>query len=355
MVPVVAACIGSFLAGDWSDEVVLPACAAVLELARRDTPSANVAADLLLAAYGNSAERRLSEVAKAAVLRTAVRVRAGEDDPTAVDLAQRAYTDRPLNWLTVDTMQAAVKVASAHGCYRLADDLCNQTAAILSEQFQIQPGRELEGERTEYALFLHHQRSGTARRRLDDGGGPEDLRRAFLEHDAAQRECELAFERAAAGAPGDVDERWRFYLAVRGAELRLITLRRQYVGNVEQRLRIVDALIDQAGRIATRKSFAELEFVPLIKVQLNKALTEDDTEVAIDGLRRLHALGWPLTRTLPDILSISQPTTLRKRAPKVLREAVDEVAAAERDPSWRAAGAETAAGWRKARARTLGR
>lgn len=360
-VTVVPEPVGAFLAGDWTDSNVLAACRAITDLARRagEIDVAEVCASLLLHAYDSRGKRRLSERAAAAVLRTAVRVRATDDDPTAVGLARRMYVDRPHDWQTVDTLQAAVKVASAYGCYAIADELCDLADDVLSEPFRVPAGREIEVERIEYQQFTHHQRSGTLRRQLQDGGPVDALmRRAVWQNDAARRQFERAQELAQAGQPGDASDkggRWAFFQALRTAELRLIWLEHRASGDAFRRgLRNVDELIAEAGEFAADDNFSELECAQLIKVRLAKALLEDEIDEAIARLIQLHELRWPIGRSVLAVLEISQPTEKRQRAPDRLREAVDVVAAAQRSDQWHPAGADTAGGWRRARTRLLG-
>lgn len=359
-VAVVPQPVGAFLAGDWSDPNVLAACRAITDLARHngELAVAEVCASLLLHAYESRGKRRLSEQAAAAVLRTAVRVRATDDDPTAVELARRMYVDRPHDWQTVDTLQAAVKVASAYGCYTIADELCDLADEVLSEPFGVPAGREIEVERIEYQQFTHHQRSGTLRRRLQDGGPVDALmRRAILQNDAALRHFKRACELAQAGLPGDASDnagRWAFFQTVRTAELRLIWLEHRIAGDVFRRgLQNVDELIAQGGEIAAAEKFTDLQYAPLIKVSLAKALLEDEIDEAIAKLIQLHELRWPIGRSVLAVLEISQPTAKRQRAPSRLRDAVDAVAAEQRSDEWHPAGADTAGGWRRARTRLL--
>ena len=343
--------LGAFLAGGRSDEIVFSACEDVLALGWQDRSAARVAADLLLAAYGESVTDRLSAEAEAAVLRTSVRVRAEEGDPTAVALAVRAYVDQPLHWQTIDALQSAVRVASAYGCYEIAEELCGYTDLILEQPFSLRAGREVEVERAEYGLFTHHQRSGTLRRQLDDGAGRDVLRQAIAENDAAMREYERAAVLAQSGAPGDHSERWRFFLEIRATELRLIARGRPSGGETAVvQMRDVEAGLERATSIAKQECLTGRELMPLIKGRLAKSLADREPEHAIELLHEIHQLGWPLTRTLPAILKISQPTEQRRQAPAVLRNAVDEIAAAERAPSSSRVG-DSAAGWRRARAR----
>ena len=354
-VPIVAGVLGSFLSGDWSDAVVLPACEAALSLAQSDRESARIASDLLLGAYRNRGKSRLSDDAEAAVLRTAVRLRSTDDDPTAVSLARRAHADRPHHWQTVDTLQSAVKVPSAYGCYDVADELCDLADDVLEGEFQVPAGRELEVEQTEYRLFNHHQRSGTLRRRLDDGAGRRALEPAFAEHYAAQLDCERAYELAQEGFPGDATQRWQFFLDVRAAELQLIMLTLKFPGEtLAERLRGVDDILDRAAAAAVREQVSGVGLVPLLKARLTAALARGETPRAVELLLELHTVGWPLIRTVPEIVAISQPTRQRAGAPHQLREAVDEVRAAQHEASWRASAAPTAGGWRRARARLIG-
>lgn len=347
--------LGAFLAGDWSDEVVGRACSDALALAGEDSASAGIACDLLLGAYGKQDGRRLSEDAAALVLRTAVRVRAADDDPTAVALALRAYADRPSHWLTVDTLQAAVKVASACGCYTVAQELCDRADSVLDGNFSVPAGRDIAVERVEYRLFNHHQRTGTLRRLLDDGAGTPELERAMAEQDAAERDCLRAYELARSGAPSDARERWVFWLAIRAAEIRLILLRRRFNGQrLRDHLGQIEVLLERAATAAADERSSGRDYVPLIKVKLALALATSEPEEAAMLLGELHRFGWPLSRTLPEIVAIVQPTRLRARAPERLRQAVDEIRLAEREPAWRArAAAEHARGWRQARARQL--
>lgn len=351
----VGSAVGSFLAGDTSDEVVAQACATALAVAQHDRSVASVICDLLLGGCGRRGRLRLSEEAEARIVSTAVRLRAADDDPTAVALARRALAARPHDWWTVVTLQSAVKVASAHGCYQVAEGLCALADRILDEPFSVPHGRDLEAERVEFRLFTHHQRSATLRRRVQDGAGLPELQRAGREQDAAERSCERAYELAQEGLPGDATLRWQWFLAVRAAELRLIELRRRSTIQIGAQLSRLDGTMERAGSVAASERLEGRELVPLIKVQLDRALAEGDHARAIELLYDLHQLGWPLSRTVPDIVAISQPTHLRAVVPKQLRDAVDEVAAAQHERSWRATAGETAAGWRLARARQLAR
>ena len=351
----VAASLGIFLAGDRSEEVVLSACASTLALTRRDRVAAGVASHLLLGAFKPAGKPELSDLAEAAILNTAVRLRAADDDPTAIALTHRAHHDHPQQWQTIDTLQHAVKAASAHGCYRIADELCDRIEAILSSGFRVPVGRQLEVERTEYRLFAHHQRSGTSRRRLDDGAGNGELERALREHDAAERDYERARELARAGAPGDVNDRWQFFLSIRAAEIGLIATERSPTETRRRRcLRQIDTALDCATTIATETRLTDAALVPLIKVRLARALATHDLVEAIQQFWKLHDLGWPLMRTGHDIVSISQPTRKRARAPQAIRHTVDEVAAAQQEPSWLGSVGASARGWQQARARLAG-
>jgi len=350
----VGSAVGRFLAGDRGDEVVSEACAAAAAVAVRDRTAARVICDVLLGVCGRENGGRVSDDAEAQIVATAVRLRAGDDDPTAVALARNAYVARPENWWTVVALQSAVKVASAHGCYEVAEELCALADRVLAGRFSLPEGRELEAERVEFELFTHHQRSATLRRRLQDGAGLTDLERARREQLLAERACERAFELAARGVPGDATVRWLWFLTIRAGELRLIQLRRsETVSGL--RLRRLDELIERARSLAAIERLGARDFVPLIKVELDAALAASEYARATELLYRLHELGWPLARTVPDILAISQPTPRRAEVPKQLRDAVDDVAAAQRDPTWGPTAADSAAGWRLARARQLAR
>jgi hypothetical protein len=152
-----------------------------------------------------------------------------------------------------------------------------------------------------------------------------------------------------------VNAQWRFFLAVRRAEIELIRDLRRYKGaTLHTRLHRLDPLLAEAEAIGRGEGFRAREFVPVIKVQLAQALADGEPERAVELAHEVHARGWPLSRAGAAVVALLEPTSQRKQAPAALRAAIDAIQADERDPGWKKAGAETAAGWRRARARQLG-
>jgi hypothetical protein len=339
--------VGRFLSGERDDEVVFAACHAVLDLAQSDRGSARIVSELLLNAYGWETEKRLSDEAEAEVLRTAVRLRSNDNDPVAVMLARRALVDRPFDWRTIDTAQHAVRVASAFGAFAVAGELCDEVDAILGEEFRVPPGRDVAVERIDYRLWTNHQRSGTLRRQVDLTGSEDALEAAELRHESAERDYELARKMGSV----DASDRWEFFLAVRAAELRVLLLKLQGSPPRRPQRHELARSLERARGVAEHFRLNRLEQRPLIQAQLRAALVAGELEEAVRLLHRLHGIGWPISRGAPEVFAVALQTPVRARAPRVLRDAVDDVAAAERDPAWQSAAGETAAGWRRAMAR----
>jgi hypothetical protein len=353
--PVIGRAIGMFLAGDRSDEVVLSACAETRTLAGVSRSAAQLSSDILLSMYGGDGGGRTSREAGVTVLETAVQIRARAGDPTAVALAARCFLDHPDHWRTVEALHGAVQVASAYGCYGVADELCSFAEEVIASQFTVPAGRDVEVERAIYMLFTHQQRSGTLRRMLQGGAGIDALRSGLAHNQAARRVLEGIHGAVSAGAPAEAPERWTYFLNVRAAEIRLVEIARNPgAAGLPNSLRALDRMLTETARIGARERFQPREFVPLIKSRLQQALLEREYDAAIEHLRELHDLKWPLSRTVPEILAISQPTLRRERAPRSLRDAVDEIASSERE-SGRQVTADPAAAWRRAQARLASR
>jgi len=338
--------VGVFLGGERDDEVVFAACRAVLDLAQSDRGAARVVSELLLGTYGRENGPRLSDEAEAEVLRTAVRQRSDDNDPVAVALARRALMDRPRDWRTIDTVLHAVRVASAFGAFTIASELCEEVDVILGEDFRVPPGRDIAVERVDYQLWTNHQRSGTLRRLLDLTGAEDALDAAKGSHEQAERDYELARKMGSI----DASDRWEFFLAVRAAELRTIPLKLQGSPPRRPQVRGLAASLKRAESAARDASLGPLEQRPLIQAGLRAAIVAEQLEQAVQLLHRLHSIGWPISRGAPEVFEIALSTSVRARAPRVLRDAVDDVAAAEQDPGWKPAAGETAAGWRRAMA-----
>jgi hypothetical protein len=345
--------IGWFIAGDYSEATLLETCRALGTL---EQGTARLVSALLLAVYPEAGDRLVSREAGAAILEAVVRVRAEDDDPLAVALAYRAFKAEPHHCRTIGTLQAAVKVASAYGRYEIADHLCQLAERIIAKAFIVRPGRELTVERGEYSVFVHHQRSGTLRRRFElDGAAQRFVAGARAESDAAWRALETAYSPYERGELSDFTPRWPFYLAVRRVEIECAAA--TLTSNLAERKRHLIRAASELSTAARLRHAAGLEGVnqmPIIKAHLHYALACNDDDAASVALLDLHELGWPLTRTVPVVGRIQQQTWRGTPFPR-LSETIAEVAAAQSAPDWRPAVAELAGSWRAHRFASMAR
>lgn len=334
---VIGGAIGAFIAGSRESPTVLAACAETLALAEKDREAANVVADLLVGVYRHGRDRRLSGDAYASILRTVVRIRAHDEDPTAIGLALRARADHGDHWLTVDTLQAAVRVASAYERWDLALWLCREASVALSAQFKIPAGRERHIERIEYQAWTHHQETATLRRMADAGAGNEP----FYEGLEIADKVDDCFDQAQAfhqrGEPGDVSSRWDFYFHVRRAELHLAT--EQHTGGVVARRHrnAASRARDAAAALAKAHGIEGEPLIPLLKIDLLLSLSAGDGEGAAETLWRMHRLGWPIRRSVAAVVPLVTGTGPAPEAPPPLLEAVQDIATAEVAGNWSAA------------------
>lgn len=334
--------VGAFLAGDRTDEVVRVVCAAATTQASQDRVVANVVADLLLGALGPGENRRMSGEAEANVLRTALRIRSTDEDPTVIGLAHAALIGHRDRWQTIDALQAAVKVASAYGRWAVAEHLCDRVDAILADHPLLPRGRHLEVERIEYGLWTLHQRSATLRRRVDSGGSLVHLGAGIRAADEAERMLDHNLRLLDAGAPGDGSIRWRHDLSVRRAELHLLAADRLSGRDRDGHRRAADNATATAVGIAVAFGLAGDLLVPLTKVRLQAALLDGEWEQAAVLLRQLHDRGWPLRRTLPEIFDLVEQPSRSPCFSPLLLEAVEEIAVSERAGGWTPAASDAA-------------
>lgn len=329
------ASVSAFVAGDRTDEVVLAACAAARSLAGHDRRGARVVADLLIGACIGDPARRLSDEATATIVQTVVRVRAGDEDPSAVALAWYAHSRWPNRWQTIDAIMAAVPAASAAGSFEVADELCDAVDRMLRRPFLIPSGRDLRIERVEYALWNAHQRSGTLRRRVETGERNGQIVLATRHNVAATRYLgQLLGPDLQRRGPGDATASWAFHLLVRRAELDLMAQDRESPDGVPRHMK---AAVARARRVADENGIDGSARIPLIKLDLLVALGERDGPTAAEHLLQLHQLRWPLRRTIAPVAVLVDNPRDWQGAPPELVDAVLSVAAMQADPGWPAA------------------
>ena len=102
----------------------------------------------------------LGNAAGATILRTVIRVRAVDQDPTVLGLVRVATEGHRRAWQTVDAAQAAVRVASGHRLYWRADELCRWVDDALLTGIDLPAGRVRKVEDAEFRLWNLHQRTG---------------------------------------------------------------------------------------------------------------------------------------------------------------------------------------------------
>jgi hypothetical protein len=322
---------GDVLSSRPSTDVIARACAEALETQARDREMANVMVDLLLGSL--SRNPLLGNSATATILRTAVRVRAADEDPVVFGLVRQLMSHSRASWLTIDALQAAVKVASAFGIFDLADELCNVSLAITDQQFAIPEGTDLRIEQAEHRLWGLHQRTATLRRRFEAGDSLGKLPAALLWADEVERSFAQVLERRMGGAPGRATEAWGYYFAIRRAELRVVAAWTSPVRRGQQAEAAATALV-QAEGIAERAGSPASELVPAIKVQLLLAVLRKDLDAVAEGLWGLHRAGWPLRRGVAPIVAIVNGTT-PARWPPPLGDLLREIDYLERQPGWK--------------------
>lgn len=333
--------VGAFVAGDRSNEIVAASCAVATSLVASDRVGANVIVDLLLGGL-ETGHRLMSAASRATVLRTAVRIRSTDEDPTAIALARAALVEDRNTWQTIDTVQSAVKVASAFGRWSLAQELCDEVSLILAGQPDLPVDRALQIERIEYGLWTLHQRSATLRRQVDAGGTQAHLRSGLRAADQAERLLDEALRLRSGGAPGDATIRWGHDLAVRRAELHLLAAERLDGKEQAGHRQAAEAAMERAGSIARASGLVGTLLVPLTKVALQGALMDGESELAAALLRRLHDYGWPLRRTLPVIFDVVENPGNRAAVPAEVGDAVDEIVTSEARVTWMPAASDAA-------------
>lgn len=343
--------MGAFIAGSRETGVVLGACAEALRMADQDREVANILADLLVGGYVGADDRLMSADASAAILRTVARIRAHDEDPSVVGLAWRARADYGDHWLTVDTLQVAVRVASAQEQWELAENLRREASDVLAGDFRIPDGRERAIERIEYEAWTHHQQSATLRRMAEAGAGNEPYYEGLEAADEAERCFAEAQERHQQGEPGDVSPRWGFYFAVRRAELHLAAAEHMTGSARHRHLRHAVRAREEARAVADEQGISGEAVIPLLKVDLLLALAEGNADAAVEMLWRIHRLGWPIRRSVPSMAAMASGAVPETSQPAPVRAAVRAIAEAEEAEGWSPA-ADDASRRRQERARS---
>lgn len=290
--------LGLVVAGSADPEIVLMACDDTLRCEAFDHPQARVMADLLLGCYATN-RGQLGQAAKATILRTVVRVRSIDDDPTVFGLLRRLVRQFPNCWQTVDAMQVGIQVASGHSLLTRAEELHREVAAALRDGITVGDDRCEPVETVEFELWNLYQRVGAYRRRLDEGppDSPWLLQRSLRFVD----EMWLAYRNVlqlneSEDRKGDASPAWEFYLLVRSAEVHLVAALLEPGGQHPD--------LARKGIVLAQRRLADcaLDAQPvaralLTKVQLREALYNDDPDSACGYAAKLGLAGWPMART----------------------------------------------------------
>ncbi|MEO2106136.1 MAG: hypothetical protein ABGZ36_10915, partial [Actinomycetota bacterium] len=182
--------------------------------------------------------------------------------------------------VAIAARQTAVKVASAHMLWRLADQLVADSSQLAALPGPINAHLDEALDRDEYQLWAAHQRSGTLRRRIEAGAArPDHARLAATLADDVERRLDGCLVRAEHVA-GDTRPEWRYYTSVRRAEL------------ATMRGAVLSA--DRALQVARAAGMAGRELVHADKAALELAVRRGDPEAAAELLWTIHAAGWPL-------------------------------------------------------------
>lgn len=318
--------VGRLLAGDRTSTVIEHAAQVARAAAESDRSTAATVTDLLLG--GDPANRhRLGPSAAATILRTAVRVRAVDEDPTVLGLARYALHHYPTHWQTVDALQTAVRVASAYRQYRLALELCALAdRAAADPELVVLAGRDRRLERDEFRLWTLHQRTATLRRALETGTSDRTLAALRLA-DQAQSELDRILDQRTRGAPGDAQPVWAYYFHLRRGEL-------HHLAGLHQpgHLAASRAAANEAAAVASHHGFSDTQRVPLVKLRLTDAIVHRELDEAVDRLWQLHRTGWPVGRILPNLTPALEHRF--GRPPTEITSALEQIADTERAPGW---------------------
>lgn len=253
-----------------------------------------------------------------------MRVRSRDEDPIAIHLSKLAATNYPPDAIGIDALLAAVKVASAWGWYATADDLCDQADRLNAMSFAIPDNRRIELERLEFEFWSTHQRTATARRRVD-AGDVSPLRRGL---ELVEQQHRILDELLA--IPGDIgrdaSEKWAYWALTRQAEL-LLGVPEEH-GRRRERLGAAERLVQAAETVATDNSFGAVQMVPTIKARLQLALAQRDTDEAVERLQDLAAVGWPMHRSVPTVAA-ALDDSVNSTLPGVVLDAAVHLSARE--------------------------
>lgn len=328
----VAAVVAQLILGDRSGPVLSQCCDEARRLASSDSASAAVVADLLLGCYSQAGPDNAADI-----LQTAVQLRSDAEDWTALALAQLCYHHHPHSYRTVNALQHAVKVATAHSRWSVAYHMLQQIGSILREGPRFPPDRHPEVETVEFELWTIHQRTGTERRLLHEAGtniADRWLRETVLRSQRALACLEQALTLNQKVASGDATELWRHTLLVRQAELAIVLADRLTSTDRQGWLRRADRILDQAR--AMWREFPQLDptAVAMVKAELSLAISSGEDRHAAELLTHLHQHHrWPVHRTVPEVVDAAAGRPGRQVGP-VLQDRIQDVLAHERDTDW---------------------
>ncbi|HEY8548290.1 MAG TPA: hypothetical protein VIL36_24695 [Acidimicrobiales bacterium] len=322
-----SAALGRLLAGEVDEETAVAACDDTLRCERVDHASAVIMADLLLGCYAQHHER-LGDDAGASLLRTVVRVRSIDEDPTSLSLLRLLVERHPRTWQAVDAAQQAVPVAAGHQMHRRAEEIHRWVERTLQGAFRLLPGRVRRVEVAEFRLWNLYQRLGAYERRLDLGEPSRPLLTDALRL-AGRLEARLdqVLVLNQTEGPGDAVPEWRFHVKLRAAELRLIALHRHgdqapaACRHAVEDVRAAEGVLVDCGLTGHT-----VHRVRLLTAKLRAALVLGKHEAACQLAQAIARAGWPIARTplfahgfglrRPDDL----PPPVREAALALLRE-----------------------------------
>jgi hypothetical protein len=291
--------LGHLLADDVDSGTALAACDDTLRCDRADHAQAGVMADLLLGCYARH-RGRLGRNAEASILRTVIRVRSVDEDPTVLSLLRLVLTEHPATWQALDAAQVAVPVASGHRLHDRAEQLYRWSEDAVRRDFRLLPGRVRRVETTEFRLWNCYQRIGAGRRRLDHGDGATgDVSDMLSRGTDMQRLLHDVQHLNETEGRGDATPAWGFHVLLRSAESRLVAAHRAAArpGSPQGRAALTDlgraerVLLDCGLGSDTRAR------VELMKAKLRAALVFDEPDAARCQAEAIGRTGWPITRT----------------------------------------------------------
>jgi hypothetical protein len=336
----VAGVVSELLAGHSTDEVLSGCCREVGRLARRDRGAASVIVDLLLARYPSAGRPQISADTAARIMQTAVRLRSTDEDWTAIELVRHMTIRHPRSHRTLDALMYAVRVATAHSRWDVANEILGRMSAMLATGFAVPDGRVRAVETVEFRLWARHAQTATARRLLQEYGqraAESAARTALAQQAAAIDDLEQALTLNATVGPGDANGQWRRILLIRNAELHIAASDLSTSADGARYRRRADTALSEAVEVGLAYPSVDEDQVAYLKARLSLSMRRGEDDEAAQLLTDLHEIHhWPLHRCIPEVSAVAAG----RRHPLIragLHALVAELASIERDASWRPA------------------